>query len=91
MLPAIGLPAPVMVASGMDGNASSAATEIADVAAAGALAMYGTEYWLPAEATTTTPVATRLSVAIASGSSFAPNGAPSDMLTTSMPSAWEAL
>ncbi len=53
--------------------------------------MNGTAFALPPAATTTTPIDTRLLVAIASGLSFSPNGAPRDMFTTSMPSAWETL
>src|SRR5487761_2224540 len=84
-------PAPEMVAIGSVGKASRAATEMAEVAEAGAPVMYGTEDELPAEATTTTPEATSASVAVESGESPEPKDEPSDMFTTSMPSACETL
>jgi len=46
---------------------------------------YGLWPSLPADATTTTPAATALLAATASGSSGLPKGEPRDMLITSMP------
>src|SRR6188472_4393674 len=76
-----------ITAPGKVASVSSAATEIAFVAAAGEPVMYAFGPLLPADATTTTPLPTRVSVATESGLSARPNGAPSDMLTTSIASA----
>src|SRR5581483_306385 len=73
-----------MVAAGKVGVGSLAATDIAPSALAGEPWMYWFVPLLPAEATTMTPAAAALVAAAADGSSFEPNGEPSDMLITSM-------
>src|SRR5205823_6011910 len=69
---------------GKVGVGSFAATEIAPSAVAGEPVMYWFGPLLPAEATTTMPSFAAFVDATADGSSFDPNGEPSDMLTTSM-------
>src|SRR5919198_5619906 len=66
------------------GGGSLAATETAPSALAGELVMYWLAPLLPAAAMTTTPARAALVDATADGSSFEPNGEPSDMLMTSM-------
>src|SRR5439155_6321876 len=71
-------------------DASRAATESARSADAGLPVISGFGPLLPAEATTTVPASDALFEATASGLVASPNGEPSDMLMTSMPSitAW---
>src|SRR6266568_1082571 len=75
-----------MVAPGNEAWASLAATLIAPVPVDGEPVMYWFAPLLPAEATTIIPALATFVEAIADASSAVPNGEPSDMLITSMPS-----
>src|SRR6476619_6735216 len=68
---------------GVATHESFAAVEIAPSAVPGEPVMYWLGPSLPADVTTTTPSLAALVVATADGSSFDPNGEPSDMLMTS--------
>src|SRR5205807_4198584 len=73
-----------MFAPGKACQGSFAATEMAPSAVAGEPVTYGLGPLLPADATTMTPALAAFVDATASGSSFEPNGEPSDMLMTSI-------
>src|SRR2546426_6896805 len=78
------VPEKVSIAPGSVRYGSFAATEMAPSAVDGEPMTYGLGPALPADATTMTPALAAVVDATADGSSFEPNGEPSDMLMTSM-------